>query len=54
MYAEPTEFRLNFCSVEGSVIMQFKAHDRKLTTLSVQSLDRSSFMEYISRSALRG
>lgn len=54
MYAEPTEFQLNFCSVNGSMIMQFKAVDRKLTSLSVQSLDRSSFMDYVSRSALKG
>ena len=53
MYADPTEFRLNFCSIEGSLIMQFATQEQKLTSMSIQNLDRSSFIDYISQSALK-
>lgn len=53
MYAEPTEFKLNFCSVQGSITMQFGLLDQKLTSLKVQDLDRSSFIDYISQISLK-
>mgnify|MGYP003534001486 CR=1 FL=1 len=49
MYAEPTEFKLNFCSVEASLTMQFMLVEQKLTSMKVQDLDRSSFIDYISQ-----
>ena len=53
MYAKPTEFKLNFCSVQGSLILQFSVVDQKLTSMKVQDLDRSSFIDYISQVALK-
>ena len=53
MYAEPTEFKLNFCSVEGCLTLQFFALEQKLTSLTVNDLDRSSFIDFISQSALK-
>ena len=53
MYAKPTEFKLNFCSVQGSLIMQFSVTEQKLTSMKVQDLDRSSFIDYISQVALK-
>jgi hypothetical protein len=53
MYAEPTEFRLNFCSVQGSITMQFALVEQKLTNIKVQDLDRSSFIDYISQISLK-
>lgn len=53
MYAEPTEFKLNFCSVDASLVMQFMLVEQKLTTLKVQDLDRSSFIDYISHVSLK-
>ena len=54
MYAQPTEFKLNFCSVQGSLVLQFSVIDQKLTSKKVQDLDRSSFIDYLSQLALRG
>jgi|JI9StandDraft_2_1071091.scaffolds.fasta_scaffold527974_1 hypothetical protein len=53
MYAEPTEFKLNFCSVEASLTMQFMLVEQKLTSMKVQDLDRSSFIDYISQISLK-
>lgn len=53
MYEEPTEFRLNFCSVEGSLIMQFRPLQQQLTSLTIQDLDKSSFIDFISQNALK-
>jgi hypothetical protein len=54
MYEETTEFKLNFCSIEGVLIMQFKATEQKLTSLTIQDLDKSSFIDFISQTALKG
>jgi len=54
MYAQPTEFKLNFCSVQGSLVLQFSVIDQKLTSKKVQDLDRSSFIDYISQLAIKG
>lgn len=53
MYAEPTEFKLNFCSVDASLTMQFMLVEQKLTSMKVQDLDRSSFIDYISHVSLK-
>ncbi len=53
MYAEPTEFKPNFCSVEASLTMQFMLVEQKLTSMKVQDLDRSSFIDYISQISLK-
>ena len=53
MYGQPTEFKLNFCSVQGSIILQFNVIDQKLTTKKVQDLDRSSFIDFMSQVALK-
>lgn len=53
MYAQPTEFRLNFCSVEGSLIMQFRPLEQQLTTMTIQDLDKSSFIDFISQSTMK-
>jgi hypothetical protein len=53
MYEPPTEFKLNFCSIEGILIMQFKAIDQRLTSLAIQDLDKSSFIDFISQNALK-
>lgn len=33
--------------------MQFKALDQKLTSLTIQDLDKSSFMDFISQTAFK-
>jgi hypothetical protein len=53
MYEEPTEFKLNFCSIEGSLVMQFRPLEQRLTTLTVQDLDKSSFIDFISQTTLK-
>lgn len=53
MYEAPTEFKLNFCSIEGTIIMQFKASDQKITNLTINDLDKSSFIDFMSQKALR-
>ena len=54
MYEEPTEFKLNFSSVGGVLVMQFKALDRRLTTLALQDLDKSSFLDFVAQTAFKG
>lgn len=53
MYAQPTEFKLNFCSVPGSITLQFALLNKKLTSMKVQDLDRSSFIDYISQISVK-
>jgi len=52
MYSELTEFHLDFNSAEGSLAMQFKLTDKKITENCISNIERSAFINCISRSFL--
>lgn len=56
MYSSLTEFKLNFCSVEGSLILLMRTIAKNLTNLTVNDLDKSSYSEYYTSlsTALKG
>lgn len=42
-YSEMTQMKLNYCSVEGSIMLSIHLLNKRDSNLSVRDLDRSAF-----------